>query len=268
MATSKIGGKRHLVPMIIKSFDLLEGFRERPDGLTYKELVERYPKISKVSIYRILCSLQAVGYLRKDPATNKFQLGAKFIELGRVTEKRQDLVRISRAYMDRLLKKFGENVNLAKIEGAELVYLSSLEGSHPLRVIEMPTRQQSLYCSAVGKAILAGLPTEERDDIISRTRFVKLTAHTITSKKRLLKELASIRERGYAVDNEENLLGVRCVGSAVYNGEAYPIGGISVTAPSSRLSEDRVEQVGQYVSSVALGLSAEQFGYRPDTDGE
>ncbi|MFB3906643.1 MAG: IclR family transcriptional regulator [Acidobacteriota bacterium] len=259
------GRKRHLVPMIIKSFDVLEAFRERPEGLTYKELVERYPRISKVSIYRILCSLEAVGYLRKDAESGKFQLGSKFIELGRITEKRQDIVRIARPYMERALEKFDENVNLAKIEGQDLIYLCTLEGSHPLRVIEMPNRLKSVYCSAVGKAILANLPEAEQTANIDNMAFVKLTPHTITSKRALRQELRKVVKEGYAVDDEENLIGVRCAGAAILNDRGYPVAGISITAPSSRLTAEKASEVGGYLSALTKTISTEQFGLREGT---
>lgn len=256
---------KNLVPMLLKAFEILEAFRERRDGLTYMELVERYPRISKVSIYRILCSLEALGYLLKDDRSGKYELGTKFIELGKITEKRQDILRIALPYMERVLRKFGENVNLVKIESGELIYFATLEGNHPLRVTEMPSRRLAIHCSAVGKAILARLPEAEREETIGNLTLARLTPNTITSRRLLRQELEGIRVKGFALDNEENLIGVRCVGVPVVNAEGYPVAAMSVTGPTLRITQAKAGEIGPYLVSIVEELSRAHFGYSQPT---
>lgn len=252
--------EKNLVPMIIKTFEVLEVFRERPRGLTYMELVERYPRISRVSLYRILCSLDKLGYLRKDERTNRYELGAKFIELGRITEARQDIVRIAHPYMERILNQFGETVNLARIQSKELVYLSILEGWHPLRLFEITNRQQAIYCSGIGKAIMAHMTDEQREEMLEKIELKPLTAHTITDKQKLIEELDLIRARGYSEDNEENIIGVSCVAAPILNGQGRCIAGMSVTGPTARNTPAKLIEIGEFLKSVTQELSREHFG--------
>ncbi|MCE5231368.1 IclR family transcriptional regulator [bacterium] len=252
--------EKNLVPMIMKTFEVLEVFRERPRGLTYMELVERYPRISRVSLYRILCSLDKLGYLRKDERTNRYELGTKFIELGRITEARQDIVRIAHPFMEKVLNQFGETVNLARIQSKELVYLSILEGWHPLRLFEIPNRQQAIYCSGVGKAIMAFMTDEQRDELLDKMELKPLTANTITDKKRLLEELESIRVSGFSEDHDENIIGVSCVAVPILNGQGRAIAGMSVTGPTARNTPAKLIEIGTFLKNVAMELSREHFG--------
>ncbi len=259
MAVDK--NQKNLVPMILKTFEVLEVFRERPRGLTYMELVEYYPHISRVSLYRILCSLEKLGYLRKDEHTSRYELGAKFIELGRITEQRQDIVRIARPYMERILEEFGENVNLARISDGELVYLTIMEGSHPLRLIETPGRRQALYSSALGKAILAWMDEPERERIIARLKWHSMTPQTIAGPDQLRADLELIRQRGWALDCDENLIGVSCAGAAIRNADGRPIAAISVTGPSARNTSAKLDEIGPRLHELTNEISREHFGW-------
>jgi IclR family KDG regulon transcriptional repressor len=253
---------KNSVPMIMKAFEVLEGFREKPEGLTYMELIERFSKISKISLYRILCSLESLGFLEKDEQTNRYELGAKFIELGRLTEKRQDLIRLLQPTMQDILERFEENVNLAKIQAGELIYLKTIEGRHPVRVIEFPNRTEAIYCSAVGKAILTFMPEDEQRKIIAGLKFVKYTSFTVSSKAQLRQELDEIAEKGYALDNEENLAGVRCVAVPILDSKGHASVGLSVTGPISRMTVAQAKKVGTYLAKRAHELSEQIYGYR------
>ncbi len=246
--------RQNVVPMLMKAFGVLEVFREHPEGLTYPELLLRLPKMSKASVYRILCSLEASGYMYKDPRTSLFHLGAKFIELGRITERRQDvLVRLA-PYIQALVERFGETLNVARIENGELVYLKTVEGNHPVRVSALSSRRTAVYSSSVGKAILAGLPVGEQDAMIDQMTFEKLTQYTISTKRDFRSELALTAKRGYALDKEENLLGVRCVGVAVHDLEGRPVAAISITGPASRLPEAKLREIARYMSRVVRNV--------------
>jgi DNA-binding IclR family transcriptional regulator len=252
---------KNTVPMVVRTFEVLEAFREKTDGVTYKELIARFPEVPPASIYRIICSLEATGYLWKDETTNKFELGAKFIEMGRLTERRQNILRFSQAHMERLRDKFGENVNLIKIEHAELVYIRTLEGHQSLRVTELRRRRHCVHSSAAGKAIMAQLPVEEREELVSELELVRLTPSTITTPKALLQELERVRRQGYAVDAEENLEGVSCVAAPILNGEGYPIAAISVSSPTFRLPPQKTIEVAESLMEVAQEISRSGFGF-------
>ncbi|MCA9428720.1 MAG: IclR family transcriptional regulator [Candidatus Omnitrophica bacterium] len=253
--------------MIVKTFDIIERLRENPDGLTYMDLVEKNPDIPKISIYRILCSLEVLGYLEKDPITAKYCLGAKFIELGRVTENRQDIIRVTRPFMQKLCHKYGENVNLVKLVDGEYVRLAQVEGTHPLRVMEMTSRYDDVYSSAATKIILAYLPEEECRAVVDMLKFKRLTHTTITSKKVFYRELEDVRRKGYAIDNEENLIGVRCIGAAIRDHDGYPIAGISVSGPTSRINDEKIDEIGRHLVDLTESISHRYFAFEPSKHG-
>lgn len=237
--------RQNTVPMVMKALEILDAFRDHPEGLTYSELLALMPEVSKVSVYRILCSLVASGYMYKDARSNLFQLGAKFLELGRITERGQDLLVLLRPKIEALLEKFGETINVVRIENGELINVSTLEGRHALRVAALSNRSNILYSSAAGKAILAAFPADEQSATIDGIRFERLTPNTVATKRELRSDLASILKRGYALDREENLLNVRSVAIAVRNAEGYPIAAVDVTGPAFRLPEAKMHEIGR-----------------------
>ncbi|MPY90616.1 MAG: helix-turn-helix domain-containing protein [Luteitalea sp.] len=250
---------KNVVPMLVKAFSLLEDFRQKPEGLSYVELVERHRGISKVSVYRILCSLEALGYLEKDDDSKRYQLGSKFIELGSLTEKRLDIIRLAEPYMRKIRDTWGENVNLAKIQAGELVYLRSLEGTYPIVVRELTSRNVAVYSSALGKAILADLAPLERDAFVSRIQFKKLTPNTITDKETFMRDLERSVRTGYAIDDEENTVGVRCVGSAILDGRDCPVAALSVTGPATRMTQMRAQEIGSQLAKICREISARRY---------
>jgi len=251
---------KNVVPMVIRTFEILEAFRERPSGLTYKDVIQRFPDIPPASIYRILCSLDAAGYLWKDDRTGRYELGVKFIEMGHLSEKRQDFLRHAHPHLELLLEEFGENVNLIKVHGVELVYLTTLDGQHPLRVAEMRNRRQCVHSSASGKIFLAYLPKEELEERLSELELVGLTPHTITDRGQLLEELERIRERRYSLDAEENILGISCVASIILNRENYPVAAMSISAPTFRLPSKKIKLIARRLVEEAGKVSERCFG--------
>lgn len=255
--------KKNLVPMILKTFQLLETFRESPEGVNYSDLIQRNPDIPRISIYRILCSLEYLGYIRKDEHSNRYELGAKFIELGRITEKRQDIIRFSLPEMEKLRDKYGENVNLIKIDRGEFVTLKTLEGTHPLRVTHLTDRREAVYSSASGKAILALMDEEERHNVLADLSFKKLTPRTVVPKERFIEELGHVRKAGYGIDDEENLIGVRCVAAAIRRDCGSPVAAMSVTGPVSRMTPDRIHTIAEDLMQITAALSSHFYGFKP-----
>jgi len=254
--------KKNLVPMILKTFQILEGFREWPEGVTYSDLIQRNPGIPRISIYRILSSLEFLGYIRKDEHTNRYELGAKFIELGRITEKRQDIIRFSLPGMEKLRGKYGENVNLIRIDRGEYVTLKTLEGTHPLRVSHLTDRREAVYSSAAGKAFLAVVAEEQRQEILANLTFRKLTPHTLVPKRRFIEELKHVIEAGYAVDDEENLVGVRCVAAAIRGSQGEPLAAMSVTGPALRMTLDLIRIIAGDLMEVTADISSRFYGFK------
>lgn len=255
--------ERNVVPMLMKSFELLEAFREHPHGLTYPELLRLYPQLSRVSIFRVLCSLEQTSYLERIHNTNRYVLGAKFIELGKIAESRLDLLQVALPFMEELLERFNENVNLGAVRNLELVYFKTLETAHPLRVHEMPNRRSAVYCSSLGKAVLAFAGDDAIAQYLRMTPLLRLTANTITDAGAFRRELRAIRERGHALDNEENLEGVRCVAAPILNAQGRARAGLSLSGPVTRMTDDRLADMIPALKQACAAIRA-RFGIRVD----
>jgi IclR family KDG regulon transcriptional repressor len=256
-ATSPVlaSDKKNIIPMLAKSIQILERFRENPDGLTYSEVTTLCPNFSRVSIFRVLCSLERFGYLEKVHDNNRYVLGAKLVEFGRIAEARLELLQVAIPRLETLCKKYNENINLCTVKNRELVYFTTLESTHPLRVQARPNRRVAVYCSAVGKAILAHLPKGDIDRYLDTTSLVSITPNTITNKTELRRELQRINSRGYAVDNEENLEGVVCVGVPILNAAKIPVAGISMSGPSVRMSPECIVHAAADLKSAAKAIA-------------
>jgi IclR family KDG regulon transcriptional repressor len=230
-------GNGNVVPMLMKAFDLLEAFREHPNGLTHAELEKLYPNVSRVSIFRILRSLESLSYLDKSEETGRFALGPKFVQLGQLAERRLELVDLAKPHMQEMLERFNENVNLGKLQNFELIYLKILESSQPLRVGVLPNRRNAIYCSATGKAILAHMGEDSVDEYLRLTKLSAFTKNTITTHDGFRRELEKVRKQGFAVDDQENVEGVRCIGIPLFDEGGHPIASMSFTGPSARMTD-------------------------------
>jgi len=256
IATSPVptSDRKNIIPMLAKSIQILERFRENPNGLTYSDLTTLCPNFSRVSIFRVLCSLERFGYLEKIPDNNRYVVGAKFVEFGRIAESRLGLLQVAIPHLEALRKKYNEGISLCTIKNRELVYFATLESTHPLRV-GRPDRRAAVYCSAVGKAILAHLAKGDIDRYFQTTTLVGLTPNTITNKTELRRELQRINSRAYAVDNEENLEGVVCVGVPILNVDKIAVAGISMSGPSVRMPPERIVLAAADLQSAAKAIS-------------
>ncbi len=233
-------GNANVVPMLIKAFELLEAFREHPNGLTHANLEKLYPNVSRVSIFRILRSLESLSYLEKSDDSGRFVLGPKFVELGQLAERRLELVEVAKPHMQEMLIRFNENVNLGKLQDFELIYLKTLESSQPLRVADLPNRRNAIYCSAIGKSILAHMGDENIEEYLRLTELTRFTAYTITTRDGFRRELEQVRKLGYALDNQENVEGVRCIGIPLFGETGEPLASFSFTGPSTRMTDAKL----------------------------
>jgi IclR family acetate operon transcriptional repressor len=219
----------------------LELLAETP--LTAAELSEK-AHIARPTVYRILRTSQSRQLLAKEADGSRYILGEAFHALESAARTSADLVSITRPFMVRLASEFGETVNLAVPSNGQVFYIDVLESGHRLRThIPVGTRDH-LHSTALGKAILAGLPPSEARIILNTIDLVQRTPNTLVTVPALQRQAALIRERGFAIDDEENELGSICVASAFCNYNGRPIGAISVSGPRWRLDDDLVAVIG------------------------
>jgi IclR family acetate operon transcriptional repressor len=243
---------------VVRAFDLLDLLAAaEPRGATLAELAEQVP-MAKSSILRYLTTLAAVDVVRRDDG-GRFRLGLKLVELAGGLLESDDLRSAAEPLLHDLAAVSGETVHLGVPSGNEVVYIAKVESRHSVRLVSRIGARAPIHCSAMGKAILAGLGAAERSPLLDS--LPRRTENTITSKKALQEELAEIRSAGFSIDDEENEVGVRCVGAVVTAGNGDPLGAISISGPADRLGRERASELGPVVIETAAEV-ARQLGHR------
>lgn len=203
------------------------------------------------SVHRLARTLVSAGYLRQEPSL-EYALGARLIRLGDVAGRQ--LARGAKPYLQELVERTGETANLAILDGDEVVYVAQAPSPHAMRMFTEVGRRVLPHCTAVGKALLAELSDDEVLDLLARTGMPALTPRTVTEPGPLLAELARVRRTGYAVDNGEQEVSVRCLAAALPG--AATRAAVSVSGPEGRLTGQARERIAPILRRVATDLSA------------
>lgn len=249
------------VQVLDRALSVLEVLARHADAECSLAEVSEQAALHKSTVHRIIMVLERHRLVLKNTATGRYRLGMKLFELGSKAIAGNDLREQARPYLSRVMSATGETVHLCILDGGEVLYVDKVEPHKIVRLSSTIGRRSPAYCTSVGKAMLAHLPLEEVDDMIQRSRLLPRTRNTITSSASLHAELAHTRGRGYAVDDEENEEGVRCVGAAVLDYSGRPVAAISVSGPSFSITKEKVATVSRPVVDAASMLSA-QLGYR------
>ncbi len=246
------------VGVVTKVLRILEALHASPAGLQLKD-VARQTTIHKSTAYRFLAHLENEGYVFRD-ATGAYAIGVRLARLGSGITYQATLTKISRPVIEQLWKKTGETVNLAVMEGAEVLYIDVLESSHTFRLVSQVGARRPLNCTALGKVMLAYLPPSEQQALFPKMTFERLTPHTIVKLAHLKKELGEVRARGYSMDNEEAYLGSRCFAAPIFEQSGKVVAGISVSGPTSRVTREKVPLFAGAVTAAARAISR-HLGY-------
>lgn len=220
--------------------------------------------LHKSTTHRILMALEYNGLMGQNRENGKYHLGIKLFKLGHQAVARLNLRDMAKPYLKALMEETAETVHLAMLDDDQVLYLEKVEGPHALRMPSRIGRHIPTYCTSLGKAMLSCL--EERDvrRILQRKRVKPYTPNTVRNIEELLEELEKTRRRGYATDNEEIELGLRCVGAPIRDYTGEMVGAISVAGPSARLRPERIPIIGNLVLRVAASIS-QQLGYEEAT---
>ena len=232
-----------------RAFDLLDRIAAAgPAGITLGRLAGEV-RTAKSTTHRYVATLIELGAVRRDPA-GRLHLGLKLIELAGAMVGDDDLRSVADPVLEELAATTGETVHLGLPSDADLVYIAKVESPQSVRLVSRIGARVPMYCSAMGKAVMATLDEEALRAQLQRPREAR-TRHTIVDERALREELERVRARGFAIDDEENEAGVRCIGAVVPDSRGEALGAISVSAPAGRMTLARAKQTGPRV--VAAG---------------
>jgi DNA-binding IclR family transcriptional regulator len=247
------------IKVVDKSLSVLELLLQKGSSMNMTELSEKlgfYPSTT----HRILDTLKHWGYVEQDSHTKKYQLGLKALELGMAKLHKMDLVREATTYLKELVNQCNETVHLGVLEEGEVLYLAKEESSQTIRMISYVGKRAPLYCTALGKVLLAYLSTKERKKILGEKVFPRLTENTITDKKELEKELNRIKKQGFALDREENEKDIYCIAAPIRNYQGEVIAAISISSPIFRINKNVQNNLNEALLETSKKIS-KRLGY-------
>lgn len=245
---------------IDKALDLLELLAHSDEPLSLATLSTELD-MPKSSVHRLLQILCRRGYVGQDDTTRSYALGLRIFALHNLPAQHQRLVSVARPHLRRLAAKLGQTVNLAVLDPAQLGYWVHSETPTSFGTKVTSGERAPLHCAGLGKMLLAGLDPERRRSVVDRLVLVQKTPRTITDRRQLDEELERTAARGYAIDDEENTLGIRCVAAPILSAEGLVVAAVSITALAPAMEP---EVMGGYIEEIvgaARELSA-QLGYR------
>lgn len=217
---------------------LVEGLREL-GGAGVTELAD-YVDMPKSNVHNYLTTLREMDYVVKEQ--DQYHVGLRFLELGSHARDRKEIYRIAKPELETIADETGELVNLLVEEHGLGTYLARVRGEQAVEVEAHVGTRVYLHSTALGKAILAHLPESRVESIIDQHGLPERTDQTTTDRDELYDQLDTVRSRGYAIDDEERLKGLRCVAAPILSIDERVLGAISVSGPSQRLQGDRLEE--------------------------
>jgi IclR family pca regulon transcriptional regulator len=246
---------------------ILSAFRSGRPLLGISEL-GREVGLSRSTTHRYVSTLASLGYLQQDPATKRYRLGPRVLDLGFSAIHSMELREISAPHLQQLSDETGYTVNMAILDGTDIVYIERCRSSRAgQREIDLNLHVGSrlpAYCTSMGKVLLAYLPPDEREALLGRMDLRRRGPNTLTGRRALVAELARVRAQGFAVNNEELAFGLRSIGAPVFSQPGGIAAAINLAVHSSMVvsMEELVARLSGPVKRAAAGISA-HIGYRP-----
>ena len=217
--------------------------------------------MSPATVYRLLETMQGMGFVKQNPATERYGIGITAVQLGIAALGSLDLTAVAPERLRALAQETGESAFLVVRDDAEIVYLMKEEGEQSIRTTARLGSRRPLHCTALGKSFLATMPPAEAEAILSRTGLPAVTPNTITDLWALREDLAHVRVRGYSTDHEEVEAGLACIAAPIRDYRGVTIAAVSVAGPVARILPYE-ERFGRRVVATALEIST-ALGYVP-----
>jgi IclR family transcriptional regulator, acetate operon repressor len=240
---------------------LLEALAATEGGATLTAIAERLA-FPAPTAHRLLATLERAGYVQQGPG-GEWLVGVRAFRVGSAFLDHRNLVVEAYPHLKRLMEQSGETTNLAVIDDGEAVFVEQVQCRELMRMSTKLGARAPLHASGVGKAMLAAMTDGAVNAALAKRGLVQHTMRTLTGHEQLALELETTRARGYAIDDEEHADGLRCVAAPIWdeNGEAWAA--ISLAGPTSRITPDRVDMLGQLVRGIAADITLALGGHPP-----
>jgi len=250
------------VQSLVRALAIVNRLAAAEEGIALTEIAQQV-RLSPSTTHRLLTTLEQERFVHFDAERRLWTVGVQAFVVGHAFLKTRSLVGIARPQMRALMEESEETVNLAVEDQAEAIYLAQVDCRQMMRAFARPGARVALHCSSVGKALLCAMPRAERARILRRRGLPRVTSRTITDPESLARDLEQARIQGYAVDDEEHAVGLRCIAGVIYNETAEPVAAISISGPKARIPDERIIPLGHSVRHRADAITAELGGVLP-----
>jgi DNA-binding IclR family transcriptional regulator len=272
MTRQSIDTKGTLVNSVIKALNILECFSPTQRELKLSQ-ISSHLGIPKSTALNLIRTLESKGYLIYSPHSQTYQLGYNVMTLSYNLRTSMPIIQYALPFLEELQVKTGEIIYLTTHVEGQVLYLEGVYPSVRIGNYSIAGKRLPMHCTSCGKAMLAYLPDEEFEEVLHRWKLPALTPNTITTREQLESEIENIRDRGYAIDCEEETLGIKCVAVAIRDATGYPCGAISVSGTTISMRDELLDEYAKILSRVcsvlittAHQLPAAQM--RPSTNDE
>ncbi len=237
-----------------RALNILEAAAQRREGLTNSE-ISRKLGIPKSSASYILRTLEKRGYLRREAETGRYRLGLKILSLGGDVQSNLDIADVALPFMRSIVEKIHLTVHLAVLDQGEAVYIEKVEAPGFFKVNTWVGRRMFLHSTSVGKCLLACLPKHDVEALVRQQGLKKRTPKTITTMTKLLAELEHTKQSGYAVDDEENSLGARCLGAPIFDALGNVTAALGASGTLTQMDESNMPKIIEALKETARRIS-------------
>jgi IclR family transcriptional regulator, acetate operon repressor len=255
------------VQSVDRALSLIETLAEDDEGYRLSDLAVR-TGLSTSTVHRLLATLEKRRFVQFDRYESKWHVGARSFSVGATFARRRNFTAQAMPYLRKLRDLTRETANLAVVDDQSIIVLTRIESREIMRSLTKVGGRVAMVASGVGKAVLATYSDEDVNAVICRQGMPRLTEKSIVRPGELFRELQAIRRQGYAVDDEEARMGLRCVAAVVYSDCSEPLAAISVSGMTSRMTDDRLPIIGRTVREVAAELTVALGGVMPIGDSE
>src|SRR5258706_5310692 len=250
------------VQSVDRAISIIETLAEDDEGYRLSDLAVR-TGLSPSTVHRLLTTLEKRRFVQFDRDQSMWHIGAQSFAVGATFARRRNFVCQAMPYLRKLRDQTKETANLAVVDDETIIVLTRMESREIMRSLTKVGGRVAMVASGVGKAVLATYSDEHVNAIIRRRGMPRLTEKSIVRPGELFRELQAIRRQGYAVDDEEARMGLRCVAAVVYSDCGEPLAAISVSGMTSRVTDDRLPALGRTVRELAAELTAALGGVMP-----
>ncbi|WP_102275059.1 IclR family transcriptional regulator [Cytobacillus massiliigabonensis] len=247
--------RENMVKSVSRALDIIKLVSMKKGGLGVTEIANQMD-INKSSVYRILSTLVQYGYVEQDKDTERYKLGYQFLEVSSKLLDSLDLRTEAKPFLLELEKETNEVIHLVVYDQGEVVYIEKLDGNEALRMHSKVGKRAPMHCTSVGKAILAHLPVDIVQEILERKGLPVHTDKTITDINVFIKELAEVKNKGFALDLQENEYGITCIAVPIFDHLGKVAAAVSISGPTIRMTDERILELQPRMIEIGKNISS------------